>query len=676
MAVLSVGLIAALAAMFANGLAAYWQADRAWDIAHADKLLFEITQATRLSRGASQNQLVTLDQPASRLDEIRADTQARLEHVLTRVEPLLTTQERERSDAIRAAWGATAPLHAELLVVATKPRTQRDLKDTDAWYKAVGSVVSVLSDLSLTVAGTARWIDPVIGENVLMRQSVWNLRESLGEECSTARPAFGTNTPLTPMMLRATGELRAAARATDRTIENLVARPGVPAELAAAAQFVKTEMRQGFAIRDKAYGTLGTPSALSPDAWNTACTGTLERIVTAATASIERMADRASGLRAEARQTLILTGAVLALAIIVGATGLLLARRQVALPLRQIMITVKRLAELDYATPIRQPARRDEFHVIATTLEQLRQSAADGLRLADERIADHAAKAERATKLDGLVRAFEHKIGGMVQVISTGSTTLEATARTMSATATRTNGQAATVASAAEEASVGVSTVAAAAEQLSASIGEISRQVSQSATITGHAVLEAQRTDTIVRTLAEAADRIGQVIELISSIARQTNLLALNATIEAARAGDAGKGFAVVASEVKSLAQQTASATSGIASQVEQIQAATKDAVEAIRTIAGTIGQVSAIAIGISAAVEEQGAATAEIARNVQQTASATQHVTVNIADVSKATVESGTTASLVLGAATDLSRQSEYLTSEVHSFIDEVRAA
>jgi methyl-accepting chemotaxis protein len=194
--------------------------------------------------------------------------------------------------------------------------------------------------------------------------------------------------------------------------------------------------------------------------------------------------------------------------------------------------------------------------------------------------------------------------------------------------------------------------------------------------MTAKAVSDAQRTDAIVRALAEGAQKIGDVVGLITSIAGQTNLLALNATIEAARAGDAGKGFAVVASEVKSLANQTGRATEEIAAQITQIQNATKEAVEAIRGIAETIEQVSAIATTIASAVEEQGAATAEIARNVQQTAHATREVTVNIGGMSQAASETGQAASQVLSVATDVSHQAENLSTEVGGFVAEVRAA
>lgn len=215
-----------------------------------------------------------------------------------------------------------------------------------------------------------------------------------------------------------------------------------------------------------------------------------------------------------------------------------------------------------------------------------------------------------------------------------------------------------------------------AAEELTASIREISRQVAQSSRITGKAVEDAGRTNGIVGALAGSAQRVGDVVELITSIAAQTNLLALNATIEAARAGDAGKGFAVVASEVKGLAQQTARATEAIGTQIGQIQAATREAVKAIQDISKVIQEVSVIAAMIASAVEQQGAASTEIARNVQQTSQAAQEVTLNITGVSTASNDIGAAATQVLRAASDLSRQAERLSSEVGSFVAAVRAA
>ncbi len=286
------------------------------------------------------------------------------------------------------------------------------------------------------------------------------------------------------------------------------------------------------------------------------------------------------------------------------------------------------------------------------------------------------ALAQQQVARDATAGSFQEKVGGLVSGLSTAAVGLEASARTMSEAAAQATTQAGTMAVASEAASVGVSTVAAAAEELAASIGEISRQVAQSARVTTRAVGDAQRTDVIVRALSEGAQKIGHVVGLITNIAGQTNLLALNATIEAARAGDAGKGFAVVASEVKSLANQTAKATGEIGTQIAQIQSATEEAVVAIRGILATIEEVSAIAVSISAAVEEQGAATAEIARNVQQTAQAAREVTVNISGVTDAASRSGKAAGEVLTSASNLSRQTGRLSTEIAAFVTGIRAA
>jgi methyl-accepting chemotaxis protein len=346
-------------------------------------------------------------------------------------------------------------------------------------------------------------------------------------------------------------------------------------------------------------------------------------------------------------------------------------------PLGRIGQVMRRIAggTLDIAVP--DQTRRDEVGGMAAAVQVFKDNMIRARDLTAEQavLKAEAAAAQRAAMVRTADR-FEAKVGGLVAILSSAATELEATSQTMSGNAGETNAQAGVVAAAAEAASMGVSTVAAAAEELSVSITEISRQVAQSSKITGQAVADAQRTNAIVLALAEGAEKIGHVVGLIANIAGQTNLLALNATIEAARAGDAGKGFAVVASEVKNLANQTAKATKEISAQIAQIQSATKEAVSAIRGITGTIEEVSAIAAHIAAAVDEQGAATAEIARNVQKTARSAQEVTANIGGVNRAATETGSAAAQVLDAAGEVSRQAEQLTSEVGGFIAEVRAA
>jgi methyl-accepting chemotaxis protein len=354
-----------------------------------------------------------------------------------------------------------------------------------------------------------------------------------------------------------------------------------------------------------------------------------------------------------------------------------LVSRDITVSLSGLRGAMDRLAKGDLAASVPGVGRRDEVGGMAATVLVFKDNMAETerLRAAQDEAKRHAA-AERKAALNQMADGFDSQIGSLVGMLSSGATALEATAQSMTGTATQSNRQASAVAAAAEQASTGLQTVASATEELTASISEINRQVAQSAKISGKAVDDAKRTDAIVQTLAEGAEKIGAVVGLITDIASQTNLLALNATIEAARAGDAGKGFAVVASEVKSLANQTGKATEQIGGQIDQIQVATKEAVEAIRRISTTIEEVSAIVAAIAAAVEEQGAATSEIARNVQQTAQAAQEVTLGINGVSHAASETGGAAGQVFTAAADLSKQAERLSGEVNTFLAGIRAA
>lgn len=281
---------------------------------------------------------------------------------------------------------------------------------------------------------------------------------------------------------------------------------------------------------------------------------------------------------------------------------------------------------------------------------------------------------QNVTKQVNLANNFEESVMGVVDLVSSSASQLKMSAQMMADNADKTNHSANIVASAAEEASTNVQTVANSAEELSESIQEIARQVAQSTKICNKAVGEAKSTNDTIQHLADAANKIGEVVGLITEIAGKTNLLALNATIEAARAGDAGKGFAVVASEVKDLANQTAKATDEIAGQINSIQESTTNAVKAIESIGNVIADLNEIATSIASAVEEQGASTREIASNVQQTATGTQEVSSNITDVSKAASETGGAAGEVLSSSEGLAVQSERLRDEVGNFLKQIR--
>jgi methyl-accepting chemotaxis protein len=359
-----------------------------------------------------------------------------------------------------------------------------------------------------------------------------------------------------------------------------------------------------------------------------------------------------------------------------GAAIAFVTARSIVNPIAAMTAAMRQLAAGEMATEIPARERRDEIGAMAKSVQVFKDSMLEAERLRAEQQAEQQRQLERAQRVEASVGSFEKVIAEVVNTVSSAATELETTAQSMAATSEETTRQSTTVAAASEQATQNVQTVATATEELSASIKEISQQVSQSTRMIGEAVTQADTSNVQVQGLAEAAQKIGDVVKIINDIAGQTNLLALNATIEAARAGEAGKGFAVVASEVKALANQTARATEEIGGQVRAIQEATGTSVESIRGIAATIGRVNETATAIASAVEEQGAATQEISRNVQQAAQGTQEVSGNIAGVSQAAQQTGAAAAQVLASAAELAKNGETLKVRVDAFLREVRAA
>jgi methyl-accepting chemotaxis protein len=365
-------------------------------------------------------------------------------------------------------------------------------------------------------------------------------------------------------------------------------------------------------------------------------------------------------------------------AVLLGLLIAFLIARGIIKPLSGLTSGMKELAGGNFGVVLPGLDRKDEVGDMAQAVETFKVKAEEKAREEAEAkvTADQIAAKRRKADMIKLADTFETAVGEIVETVSSASTELEASAGTLTSTAARAQELTTMVATASEEASTNVQSVASATEEMASSITEISRQVQESARMAGEAVDQARKTNDRVSELSKAAARIGDVVELINTIAGQTNLLALNATIEAARAGEAGRGFAVVASEVKALAEQTAKATGEIGQQIAGIQAATQESVGAIKEISGTIERLSEISSTIAAAVEEQGAATQEISRNVQQAAQGTQQVSSHIVDVQRGAGETGSASSQVLSSAQSLSSESNRLKLEVDKFLDTVRAA
>lgn len=348
----------------------------------------------------------------------------------------------------------------------------------------------------------------------------------------------------------------------------------------------------------------------------------------------------------------------------------------VSAPLKNLVNTTNTLVQKNWSVEIGYDNRRDEIGQLAQALRLFRDNGVENEKLVAAQKKEDEKRLERAHKIEKLVEAFLRESSEVTSALENATGKMTESSETMNSIASDTSKLSGDVSLSAQKAGENVSNVAAASEELSASIQEISKQLSNTNKMAREAKTTSTNTVDKMKILEESANKVGSVIEIITSIAEQTNLLALNATIEAARAGDAGKGFAVVAGEVKSLANQTAKATEQVNEQINKIQNDTNEAASFIEKIAEAIERLTENVTAIAAAMEEQTTATHEISRNVTEASSGTKTVVENIKDVRAAADRTQETSHSVHGVAEELAAYSEKLKTSISSFILNIKSA